>query len=170
MSKSEFVLFQDGLWEQSIKRVVKDGWVGGGWSRSRFTENKTVLSQFPKNKIGISRFTEKRRTVFFKQQLYRYVLKNYVQNKAFLVVDTFYPLRVLRDTKTIKIWNLCGLWQKTENGISPCESVFFCYLRLKKIINTVTIWSSRTSRWWDLMHFRHYGRNRRNKAWNDCWP
>ena len=30
------------------KRVVKGG--GGGWSKSRSTENKTVLSQFMKNK------------------------------------------------------------------------------------------------------------------------
>ena len=43
------------------KRVVK----GGGWSRSRFTENKTVLSQFTKNKIGISRFTGKKAEPFF---------------------------------------------------------------------------------------------------------
>lgn len=28
--------------------------------------------------------------------------------------------------------NLYGLLQKTENGISPCESIIFCYLRLNK--------------------------------------
>ena len=46
------------IWEflkLAYKRVVK------GWSRSRFTENKTVLSQFTKSKIGISRFTEKKK-------------------------------------------------------------------------------------------------------------
>ena len=45
----------------------KGGW--GGESRSRFTENKTVLSQFTKNKIGIS-LTEKMKTFFFKQKLH----------------------------------------------------------------------------------------------------
>ena len=42
---------------------------GKGGSRSRFTENKKVLSQFTKNKIGNSRFTEKMKTFFFKQKL-----------------------------------------------------------------------------------------------------
>ena len=39
---------------QTIQRVVNWG------SRSHFTENKTVLSQFTKNKIGISPVTEKK--------------------------------------------------------------------------------------------------------------
>ena len=43
---------------ESHMRVVK-----GGGSRSRFTENKTVLSQFTKYNIGISRFTEKKENV-----------------------------------------------------------------------------------------------------------
>ena len=30
------------------------------------------------------------------------------------------------NTAFLKIRNLYGLWQKTENGISPCESIFFC--------------------------------------------
>ena len=37
---------------------------GGGGARSRFTENKTVLSQSTKNNIGISRFTQKKGKVF----------------------------------------------------------------------------------------------------------
>ena len=41
------------------QRVVKGG------SRSRFTENKLVLSRFTKNKIGISPFTEKKMKTFF---------------------------------------------------------------------------------------------------------
>ena len=45
-----------GTWILLRKRVVKGGY------RSRFTENKTVLSQITKNKIGISRFTKKKRT------------------------------------------------------------------------------------------------------------
>ena len=45
------------------KRVVKRGG-GGGGSRPRFTENKTVLSEFTKDKIGFSRFTEKNENVF----------------------------------------------------------------------------------------------------------
>ena len=39
------------------KRGGEGGGAGGG-SRSRFTENKLVLSQFPKNEIGILRFTK----------------------------------------------------------------------------------------------------------------
>ena len=39
-------------------RVVKGG------SKSRFTENKTVLSQFTKNETGISRFRGKKENVF----------------------------------------------------------------------------------------------------------
>ena len=60
-------------------------------SRSRFTEDKTVLSQFTKNKIGISHFTVKRG--------YRHTLRNYVQSKALLVVFTIRPLRVLGAAK-----------------------------------------------------------------------
>ena len=57
----------------------------GAWSRC--TENKTVLSQFTKNKIGISRFTGKKDNVFLEAKVtYRYILKKYVQSKAFLVV------------------------------------------------------------------------------------
>ena len=37
----------------------KKGWGGGGGSRSRFTENELVLSQFTGKKIGISHFTKK---------------------------------------------------------------------------------------------------------------
>ena len=37
----------------------KGGGVGGRVSRSLFTENKLVLSQFTGNKIGTSRFTKK---------------------------------------------------------------------------------------------------------------
>ena len=70
---------------------------GKGGSRSRFKENKTVLPQFTKNKIGISRFTGKKRESL--KVTYRYILKNYVQRKACLVVVTFRPLRVLRDAK-----------------------------------------------------------------------
>ena len=44
--------FLDTARVQPFTRVVKRG------SRSRFTENKTFLLQFAKNKIGISRFTE----------------------------------------------------------------------------------------------------------------
>ena len=39
-------------------RAVKGG------SKSRFTENKTVLSQFTKNETGISRFRGKKENVF----------------------------------------------------------------------------------------------------------
>ena len=35
----------------------------------------------------------------FTKVTYRYILKNYVQSKAFLVVVTFRPLRILRDAK-----------------------------------------------------------------------
>ena len=53
---------------QVLYLANKEG--GKGASRSRLTDNTTVLSQFTKNKIGISRFTEKKRTFFFKQKLH----------------------------------------------------------------------------------------------------
>ena len=70
---------------RSIERVVKGG--GEGGPRSRFTENK----------IGISRFTEKKENI----------LKNYVQSKALFVAFTIRPLRVLRDAKRKPISSFC---------------------------------------------------------------
>lgn len=49
-------------------RVVK-----GGGSRSRFMENRVVLLQFTKNKIGFRASQKKRRMVFFKQKLHTYL-------------------------------------------------------------------------------------------------
>ena len=51
-------------------RVVK----GGGGSRSRFMENRVVLLQFTKNKIGFRAWRKKRRMVFFKQKLHTVTL------------------------------------------------------------------------------------------------
>ena len=54
----------DQMFSKINKRVVKRG------SRSRFTENKTVLSQFTTNKIGTSRFTEKKGKRFYLNKSY----------------------------------------------------------------------------------------------------
>ena len=54
----------DQMFSKINKRVVKGG------SRSRFTENKTVLSQFTTNKIGTSRFTEKKGKRFYLNKSY----------------------------------------------------------------------------------------------------
>ena len=106
-----------GFSQEYLQRGINEGdkgGGGGGGSRSRFTENKTVLSQFTKNKIGISRFTEKKRESL--KVTYRYILKNYVQRKAFLVVVTFRPLRVLRDAKRKPSSSFC------RSRIAPSSS------------------------------------------------
>ena len=46
---------------KSLKNTLNfDGGRGGGGSRSCFTENKLVLSQFTGNKISISRFMKEK--------------------------------------------------------------------------------------------------------------
>ena len=94
MSESFFSPFS-GLWHVNIQTLCQRGW-SRGWrgSRSRFTENKLVLSQFTGNKIGISRFT--RKIAFFDTNLrnLRY-LKSYGQSTALLDVFIIRPLLVL---------------------------------------------------------------------------
>ena len=74
--------------EQLYKRVVNGG------SRSRFTENKTVLSQFMKNRHFM--LLGKKENVLLKTKVtYGCILKNDVQSKPLLVVFTIRPLHVL---------------------------------------------------------------------------
>lgn len=47
---------------------IQEGGKGGGEYRSRFTENKTALSQITKNMTGISRFTKNMRERFGKSR------------------------------------------------------------------------------------------------------
>ena len=68
-------------------RVVKEE----GGQRSRFTENKLVLSQFTGNKIGILRFPKKM-TLFDRKLNSLWYLKSYTQSTALLDVFIIRPL------------------------------------------------------------------------------
>ena len=66
----------------SFGDATQEGVKGGG-SRSRFT----------KNKIGISRFMEKKENVFpYTKVTYRFILKNNVQSKVLFVFSLFVHL------------------------------------------------------------------------------
>ena len=81
----------------SFGDATQEGVKGGG-SRSRFT----------KNKIGISRFMEKKENVFpYTKVTYRFILKNNVQSKALFVFFTIRPLSILRDAKRQPSYLFC---------------------------------------------------------------
>ena len=63
-SDLNYVLASLCLFSVSLLRVAKGRGGGGGGARPRFMENKTVLSQFTKNKMGTSCFTETKENAF----------------------------------------------------------------------------------------------------------
>ena len=74
-------------------KVNIEGGKGGRGSRSRFTENKTVLSQFTEDKIGISRFTGKKGMFSLNKSCIPLYFEN-LRTKQSLVVFTIHEIRV----------------------------------------------------------------------------